>query len=64
MERVYQFASLNMGWCVSCHVNGYKPADAVRNTGACPTPADLALSAKESTVRLRRLPLLTRAPTA
>ena len=23
---VYQYASLNMGWCVSCHVNGYDPA--------------------------------------
>jgi hypothetical protein len=23
MPRVYQYASLNMGWCVSCHVNGY-----------------------------------------
>ncbi len=26
MERVYQYSSLNMGWCVSCHVNGYDPA--------------------------------------
>ncbi len=24
MMRVYQFSSLNMGWCVSCHVNGYR----------------------------------------
>jgi len=23
---VYQFASLNMGWCVNCHVNGYTAA--------------------------------------
>lgn len=23
MDQVYQYASLNMGWCVSCHVNGY-----------------------------------------
>ena len=23
MPQVYQYASLNMGWCVSCHVNGY-----------------------------------------
>jgi hypothetical protein len=23
MNRVYQFASLNMGWCVNCHVRGY-----------------------------------------
>jgi hypothetical protein len=20
MDRVYQFSSLNMGWCVDCHV--------------------------------------------
>ncbi|OYV66547.1 MAG: hypothetical protein B7Z72_11150, partial [Gemmatimonadetes bacterium 21-71-4] len=25
MDRVYQYASLNMGWCVNCHVNGYDP---------------------------------------
>ena len=36
MEHVYQSSSLNMGWCVSCHVNGYKPAEglgAVRPRG-------------------------------
>ena len=27
MNQVYQYASLNMGWCVSCHVNGYDPAE-------------------------------------
>jgi hypothetical protein len=25
MSRVYQYASLNMGWCVRCHVSGYDP---------------------------------------
>lgn len=25
MQRVFQYASLNMGWCVSCHVRGYTP---------------------------------------
>lgn len=25
MQRVYQYASLNMGWCVNCHVSGYTP---------------------------------------
>jgi hypothetical protein len=25
MNRVYQYASLSMGWCVRCHVNGYDP---------------------------------------
>jgi hypothetical protein len=33
MQRVYQYASLNMGWCVNCHVNGYKPADGARAAG-------------------------------
>jgi hypothetical protein len=23
MQQVYQYASLNMGWCLTCHVNGY-----------------------------------------
>jgi hypothetical protein len=27
MERVYQASSLNMGWCVNCHVKGYDPAE-------------------------------------
>jgi hypothetical protein len=27
MDRVYQYASLNMGWCVNCHVNGYDPKE-------------------------------------
>jgi hypothetical protein len=25
MSRVYQYSSLNMGWCVRCHVDGYDP---------------------------------------
>ena len=33
MDRVYQFASLNMGWCVKCHVNGYDPVEGQRATG-------------------------------
>ena len=27
MTQVYQYSSLNMGWCVSCHVNGYSPQE-------------------------------------
>jgi hypothetical protein len=27
MYQVYQYASLNMGWCLNCHVNGYSPAE-------------------------------------
>jgi hypothetical protein len=34
MQRVYQYASLNMGWCVKCHVNGYDPLEGQRATGA------------------------------
>jgi hypothetical protein len=26
MYQVYQYASLNMGWCVNCHINGYTAA--------------------------------------
>jgi len=34
MPRVYQNASLNMGWCVNCHVNGYSPEEGARLAGA------------------------------
>ena len=33
MNQVYQYASLNMGWCVNCHVNGYDPAEGDRAAG-------------------------------
>ncbi|HEY9722740.1 MAG TPA: cytochrome c3 family protein, partial [Oscillatoriaceae cyanobacterium] len=33
MTQVYQFASLNMGWCVSCHVNGYSPKEGLEAAG-------------------------------
>src|SRR3954468_4727362 len=33
MDRVYQFSSLNMGWCVSCHVNGYSPKEGQEAAG-------------------------------
>lgn len=33
MDRVYQFASLNMGWCVSCHVNGYSAKEGLEAAG-------------------------------
>jgi hypothetical protein len=32
MDRVYQAASLNMGWCVNCHVNGYDPKEGLKAT--------------------------------
>ena len=33
MERVYQNASLNMGWCVNCHVKGYKLSEGLLAAG-------------------------------
>jgi hypothetical protein len=48
MAKVFQFSSLNMGWCVNCHVNGYKPADAVRNTEGTPNAQELALPPKKA----------------
>ena len=34
MNRVYQAASLNMGWCINCHVNGYNASEGHRLAGA------------------------------
>jgi len=44
MERVYQAASLNMGWCVNCHVKGYDAAEGRKltpagDTASAPMPA-------------------------
>ncbi len=39
MDRVYQYSSLNMGWCVKCHVNGYDPKEGLRATGYDTTTA-------------------------
>ena len=33
MTKVYQYASLNMGWCVNCHVNGYDPREGQKAAG-------------------------------
>ena len=33
MTKVYQAASLNMGWCVNCHVNGYDPKEGQKAAG-------------------------------
>ena len=42
MDRVRQFASLNMGWCVSCHVNGYSAKEGIEAAGYEATPATAA----------------------
>ena len=36
MDQVYQYASLNMGWCVSCHVTGYSPKEGLQAAGYAP----------------------------
>jgi hypothetical protein len=33
MEKVYQASSLNMGWCINCHVNGYDPKEGQKAAG-------------------------------
>jgi hypothetical protein len=48
MPQVFQYASLNMGWCVSCHVNGYSPAEGVKAAGYEPDQVTLALPRKKA----------------
>jgi hypothetical protein len=48
MPRVTRYASLNMGWCVSCHVNGYSRADGMRAAGYEPSPVDLQTPVKKA----------------
>jgi hypothetical protein len=38
MDKVYQAASLNMGWCVNCHVNGYSEQEGLQAAGYAPAP--------------------------
>ncbi|HJQ21315.1 MAG TPA: cytochrome c3 family protein [Gemmatimonadaceae bacterium] len=47
MNRVYQYSSLNMGWCVKCHVNGYDPKEGERATGYDTTTATTVTPANE-----------------
>lgn len=48
MAQVFQAQSLNMGWCVTCHVQGYSPADGVRAAGLEPDSATLAMPRKRA----------------
>ena len=48
MAQVYQASSLNMGWCVRCHVNGYREADGLRAAGYTPTPAQQEAAPKRA----------------
>ncbi|HVZ48138.1 MAG TPA: cytochrome c3 family protein [Gemmatimonadaceae bacterium] len=49
MPQVFQYASLNMGWCVSCHVQGYSPAEGLRAAGYVPDSAAIAAPRKRAT---------------
>jgi hypothetical protein len=57
MDKVFQAQSLNMGWCVSCHVNGYSPAEGLEAAGYAPvagagaTPAPPTPSAERKKAR-------------
>jgi hypothetical protein len=44
MTQVFQYASLNMGWCVSCHVNGYDPQTGDVASGYSKTPTGWTLA--------------------
>ena len=44
MAQVFQYASLNMGWCVTCHVNGYDPAKGDVASGYTRTAAGWTLA--------------------
>ena len=48
MGRVQQAASLNMGWCVKCHVNGYSPAEGAQAAGYEPTAEQVAAPRKKA----------------
>jgi len=57
MDRVYQFATLNMGWCVSCHVNGYSPKEGLEAAGygpAAPAPGTQAAPATVATTERKK----------
>ena len=40
--------SLNMGWCINCHVNGYKPVEGAKAAGIAITPAIEAMPIKKA----------------
>ena len=48
MARVSQAQSLNMGWCVNCHVNGYRLSEGLRAAGVTPTPEQAATPPKRA----------------
>jgi mono/diheme cytochrome c family protein len=54
MDRVYQYASLNMGWCISCHVNGYSPKEGLEAAGYAPLPGGAAAPAAVADTAARK----------
>jgi Cytochrome c7 and related cytochrome c len=48
MNQVYQAASLNMGWCINCHVNGYNAVAGKIAAGYTPTAVDSAAPVKRA----------------
>jgi hypothetical protein len=48
MKQVYQAASLNMGWCINCHVNGYNAVAGKIAAGYAPSAADSAAPVKRA----------------
>jgi hypothetical protein len=48
MPQVFQYASLNMGWCVNCHVQCYSPAEGLRAAGYVPDSATIAMPRKKA----------------
>jgi hypothetical protein len=51
MTQVYQYASLNMGWCVNCHVNGYDPREGLKATGVVDTSTTVTPDAERKRAR-------------
>lgn len=55
MPQVFQYASLNMGWCIGCHVNGYDPAKGDAASGYTKTATGWTL-ASDDRASLPKLP--------
>ena len=51
MTQVYQYSSLNMGWCVNCHVNGYDPKEGLKATGIVDTTTTVTPDAERKRAR-------------
>ena len=47
-QPVFQAQSLNMGWCVRCHVNGYNEGEGLKAAGYTPTQAQLDAPRKKA----------------